>query len=195
MEEWQAFQNARLRDLQEAWQLGTEAVQQGRLPEQVPQSVALTAGAVLALGGSVLLVPRLRRLAWNTVDTTLAVLLLAFLVLFVLLLPAGACALSVWRVGGERDCCGASTRQRRRPCGRAFSSAASQLTHPHTGTQSNPLEGAAYLAFKMTAFVVGALCQAFPQLPPALRGTHVPVEPVLAGCEYGLASDIGASLR
>ena len=85
--DWQAFQSARLRDLQEAWQLGTTAVQQGRLPEQVPQNAALTAGAVLALVGSVLLVPRLRRLVWNTVDTTLAVLLLAFLVLFVLLLP------------------------------------------------------------------------------------------------------------
>ena len=157
--DWQAFQSARLRDLQEAWQLGTTAVQQGRLPEQVPQNAALTAGAVLALVGSVLLVPRLRRLVWNTVDTTLAVLLLAFLVLFVLLLPAGACVCVCWGGGGAPRAAAAA-----RPSS-SPKRVSTFCTLPNTSTQP----GAAYLAFKMTAFVVGALCTAIPQLPPALR--------------------------
>lgn len=62
---------------------------------QLPEHAATT--AMLATALVVLVIPRLRKLVWDTVETTLASLLLVLLVLMVLGLPFGKCT-SCWSV-------------------------------------------------------------------------------------------------
>lgn len=92
--DWQQLSQTKARELGEAYNILTKALQEQKLPslDEVPRPVLETSAATGALGLLllVLLFPNTRRALWNVVDTTLAVICLLLLLAVVIGMPFGA---------------------------------------------------------------------------------------------------------